>query len=67
MQGSTVILILMGKHRVHHAWLILAAYGVWFALFSGLEEAARGKWWKFLLSLLLGIMVWLIIEKRSKK
>jgi hypothetical protein len=57
----------MSKHKVHRFWLILAAYGVWFAVFSGLEELSQGKWWKIFLSLLLGIITYLIIEKKLEK
>lgn len=57
----------MKKLHIKHLWLVLAAYGVWFAIFSGLEEASRGKWWKIGLSLFLGIMVYWIIEARAKK
>lgn len=55
----------MKKHQ--HLWLILGVYGVWFAILSGLEELANGKYWKFLLSLLLGVIVYWAIELRSRK
>lgn len=54
------------KRHFHHLWLILAAYGVWFAVFSGIEEAASGKIWKVVLGLLFGVVVYLIIEVRLK-
>gem|GEM_PF-3261074 len=50
----------------HHLWLILGAYGVWFALLSGLEEVVNGKYWKFLLSLFLGVIVYWAIELRVR-
>ena len=53
------------EKRLHHAWPLLATYGVWFAIFSGLEEAASGKVWKLGLSLLLGVII--IIEARLKR
>ncbi len=56
----------MNKHNVHHAWLILATYGVWFALFSGLEEMVSGKYWKVATSLMLGVIVYLVIELKKK-
>ena len=51
------------KHHLHHMWLIFGAYGVWFALFSGLEELTHGKYWKFLLSLTLGVITYIAVEK----
>lgn len=53
------------KHKVHHLWLIIAAYGVWFALFSGLEEMFNGKIWKIGTSLLLGLVIYLLVEFRK--
>jgi len=50
-----------------HLWLVLAAYGVWFAVLSGLEEVNHGKYWKFTLSLVLGLIAYWIIEHRLKK
>lgn len=34
------------RRHFHHLWLILVAYGVWFAVFSGVEEILSGKFWK---------------------
>lgn len=45
-------------------WLVLAAYGVWFAIFSGLEEVAHGKYWKFGLSFVFGLVSYLLIERK---
>ncbi len=50
------------KHHAHHLWLILGAYGVWFALFSGIVEVSHGVYWKFFLSLILGILTYVVIE-----
>lgn len=50
------------KHRAHHFWLILGAYGVWFALFSGISEVFHGIYWKFFVSLILGILTYFVIE-----
>lgn len=55
------------KHQFHHLWLILAAYGVWFAILSGIEESLSGKYWKVVLGLIFGIIVYLIIEIRLNK
>lgn len=55
------------KIKVHQFWLILAAYGVWFAIFSGLQEAFRGVYWKALASLILGIATYFYIEYKLKK
>jgi hypothetical protein len=52
---------------MHHAWLILGAYGVYFAIFSGLEEVLQGKFWKAGLSLLLGLFTYLFIEHQFDK
>ncbi len=57
----------MRKLHAKHLWLILAAYGVWFAIFSGLEEIIIGKWWKVFISILLGIIIYIIFEVRDKK
>lgn len=53
--------------RIKHLWLILAAYGVWFAILSGLEETFNGKYWKFALSLILGLIAYLLIEQKLTK
>ncbi len=52
------------KHHLHHLWLILATYGVWFALLSGFEEVVHGKYWKLLLSLFFGIVTYIIVESK---
>ncbi len=57
----------MKGHHLHHGWLILAAYGVWFALFSGLEEVANGKYWKLAASASLGILTYYWIETKITK
>jgi len=57
----------MKKSHAHHLWLILAAYGVWFAVFSGAEEIVSGKYWKALTSLALGIVVYMVIERLLEK
>lgn len=57
----------MKKLHVKHLWLVLAAYGVWFAIFSGLEEVARGKYWKVTISLLFGLVIYWLIETKFKK
>lgn len=54
----------MKKHRLHRVWLVLAAYGVWFAVLSGIEEVFNGKFWKAGLSIALGIITYLVIETR---
>lgn len=54
----------MIKKYQHHLWLILAAYGVWFALLSGMEEILNGKIWKAGLALILGAITYLIIERK---
>lgn len=57
----------MKNKHLHHLWLIVAAYGVWFAVLSGIEEAISGKYWKMTSSLVLGIATYLIIEKYIEK
>lgn len=52
----------MKNLHLKHVWYALAAYGVWFAIFSGVEEVANGKYWKVALSFVLGIFVYWIIE-----
>lgn len=55
------------RHNLHHLWLIFAAYGVWFAMFSGLEEVSNGKYWKAGLSLILGLFTYLYIEYKIER
>ncbi len=52
----------MKKQLVKHLWIILGAYGVWFALFSGFEEVARGKYWKVIASLACGFIIFIVTE-----
>ena len=54
------------RSHLHNLWLILAVYGIWFALFSGAEEMLNGKYWKVIASLALGIVIYLAIEGKSK-
>jgi hypothetical protein len=56
----------MSKLRLRDLWIVLGAYGVWFAIFSGLEEVSNGKFWKAGLSLILGFVVYYLIEQRHK-
>lgn len=48
-------------------WLSLGAYGVWFAIFSGMEEISHGKFWKVALALIFGMISVYIVEKKFKK
>ena len=57
----------MNKLRIKDLWIVLGAYGVWFAIFSGMEEVSNGKIWKAGLSLILGLVVYYLIEQRHKK
>jgi len=52
------------RHHFHHLWLILAAYGVWFAVFSGIEEVMSGNFWKVILALIFGVISYIIIESK---
>lgn len=54
------------RHHIHHLWLVLAAYGVWFAVLSGMEEVSRGKYWKVIVGLFLGLCTYAAIELRHK-
>jgi len=54
------------KHHFHHLWLILATYGVWFAILSGVEEFSLGKLWKITFSLVFGILTYVAIEAKIK-
>jgi hypothetical protein len=56
----------MNKLRLRDLWIVLGAYGVWFAIFSGLEEISNGKIWKAGLSLVLGLVVYYLIEQKHK-
>ena len=51
----------------HHFWLILAAYGVWFAIFSGTEEVISGKYWKVLLSIVLALIIYVALKSKTTK
>lgn len=57
----------MKKIHLKHIWLVLAAYGVWFAMLSGIEEVFVGKYWKVVSSLFLGFVSYLFIEIKLKK
>jgi hypothetical protein len=56
----------MNKLRLRDLWIVLGAYGVWFAIFSGLEEISNGKIWKAGLSLVLGLVFYYLIEQNTK-
>lgn len=56
----------MKNFHLKHIWLVLGVYGVWFAMFSGMEEVSHGKYWKVITSLLLGILTYYIIELKTK-
>lgn len=53
-------------HHLHRLWLVFGAYGVWFAIFSGLEELGTGKFWKAALSFALALAVYVLTEARRK-
>ena len=53
--------------HLKHIWLVLAAYGVWFAILSGIEEIQSGKYWKVIWGLILGIVVYLLVERKLEK
>lgn len=55
------------RHYAHHLWLIVAAYGVWFAVLSGLEEIAQGDMRKAVMSFLLGTATYIYIEYYTNK
>ncbi len=57
----------MKNLHIKHFWYVFAAYGVWFAIFSGLEELGNGKYWKLITSLVLGSAVYWVIESYQKK
>jgi hypothetical protein len=52
----------MVKFKTQYLWLIIAAYGVWFAVFSGFEEIMIGKYLKVIIALIFGIISYFIIE-----
>jgi len=52
-------------NKIYPLWLILGAYGVWFAIFSGTEEVVNGKYWKVTLAIILAVLVYWVT--RSKK
>ena len=47
---------------LQHLWLVFGAYGVWFAIFSGIEEMSTGKFWKAALSLVLALAIYFLTE-----
>lgn len=59
-------MIRMKKFHPKHLWYILAAYGVWFAIFSGIEEVSNEKYWKVFTSLLFGLLIYYIIETKIR-
>ena len=44
-------------------WLLLAAFGICFALLSALEEAARGDYLKALAAVALGLVVYAAVGR----
>lgn len=50
------------RKKIHLLWLIVASYGVWFAVISGIEEMISGKFWKSFICLVLGIASYFYIE-----
>lgn len=49
---------------LRHPWLVSGGYGVWFAVFSGLEEISTGKFWKVACSLILALLVYLPLKRK---
>jgi len=47
-------------------WLVFGAYGVWFAIFSGIEEISNGKYWKAGVSLVLALAIYFLMEVRRQ-
>jgi hypothetical protein len=54
-------------NHLYRLWLVLGAYGVWFAIFSGLEKLGSGKWWKAGLSFALALAVYVLTYARPKE
>ncbi len=51
---------------LRHLWLVFGAYGVWFAIFSGIEEMSTGKLWKVTLSLALALVIYFVTEAKRQ-
>jgi hypothetical protein len=45
-------------------WPFLGIYGVWFAIFSGIQEILAGVYWKAAASLVLALAVYWSMERR---
>ena len=67
VSGKASFVFMKKRHGLHHIWLIFATYGVYFAIFSGLQEVAKGIWWKFVLSLILGTATYFYIEWKMRE
>jgi ABC-type polysaccharide/polyol phosphate export permease len=49
------------------AWLLLSAFGICFAILSGIEEIARGDVAKSLAAVGLGLVVYLTIARPARE
>lgn len=55
------------KHYLDNIWVLFGAYGVWFTIFSGLEEIQSGKYWKSALAFGLAVATNIAIVRKLVK
>ena len=52
----------MEQNKTKHIWIFLSAFGVFFALSSWIYEmATQGLWWKGVLAVILGFILYKIV------
>jgi len=52
-------------NKTKHIWIFLSAFGVCFASLSWIYEmATQGLWWKGVLAIILGLVLYKIVIKK---
>ena len=55
----------MPKNKAKHTWILLSAFGIFFAIFSaGYEIIVLGIWWKGVAALFCGFVLYRMIVDR---
>jgi len=53
------------SNKTKHIWIFLSAFGVWFATLSWIQEmVTRGFWWKGVLALIFGFVLYKLVIKK---
>jgi hypothetical protein len=53
-------------NKKYAIWFILGAYGIYFAILSGVEEVLNGKYWKLIFAFILGLLSYFIMGRKSR-